>query len=120
VQQSVSVHAMYGEQLAHIYSTVTDVGAGVEPLSMQQSMAQQSTSLSRCQSGATPTHTHTYTTNTVDACKPTHTLLSYDVDVYATGPQSHRTSPVSNIDVDDDVNPMSLMEQSEVQLNPPH
>ena len=68
VQQSVSMYAMYGEQLAHINPTVTDVGAGVEPLTMQRSM-----SLARCQSGATPTHTHTYTTNTVDACLPTHT-----------------------------------------------
>ena len=44
--------------------------------------------------------------------------MNRDVDVYATGPQSQRSSPVFIADADDNVNTLSRMEQSEVQFNP--
>ena len=46
-QQFVSVHTMYGGQLAHTYPVVTEVDVGIEPLTLDSSM-----SLARCQSAA--------------------------------------------------------------------
>ena len=62
--------------------------------------------------------THSRTLHTLLMLAYQHTLLNYHREVYATGPQSQRSSPVSIADVDDNVNTRSLMEQSEVQFNP--
>ncbi len=86
-------------------------------MTIQQSMAQHSmvsTAQSRRQSGVTPAHTHT-----VDVDMNVHTLLN-DVNnkPQSAGSHSQCSSLTRNIDVMNNGNAHSLMEQSEVPFNP--